>query len=151
MREKKENIRELSTLLYGVFSRYKALYGPGFASGKQVLSETETDIARIIGNKPRTVVGDISKALNLPKSTVTGLIARLEQKGMISRSIHPDDLRTFVLELTSAGRKVVRDHEKNEEEFFAQLIEPLSERESRALIELLKNIAAQGGEKNGNG
>ncbi len=146
MREERERIRELSSLWNGVMSRYRSLCDRVPGKETQILSDTELAILRIIVRGRKTIVGDIVKTLQLPKSTVTGLIARLEQKGLIQRKIFPDDLRSFVLVLTDRGKRVVRETERQEEEFFAKLIEPLSEKESRALLDLLKSIISQGGD-----
>jgi DNA-binding MarR family transcriptional regulator len=149
MKEQREKIRELSSLWNGVMNRYRSLYDRVPRKETQILSDTEISIIRTVGKNPKTLVGDIVRSLQLPKSTVTGLVARLEQKGFIQRKIFPDDLRSFVLVLTDRGKRVVRETERQEEEFFAKLIEPLSEKESRALLDLLKSIISQGGQENG--
>ncbi|MBN1774838.1 MAG: MarR family transcriptional regulator [Clostridiales bacterium] len=146
MKEERERIRELSSLWNGVMNRYRSLYDRVPKKETQILSDTEIAIVRIIGRGTKTIVGDIVKSLQLPKSTVTGLIARLEQKGFIQRKIYPDDLRSFSLVLTDRGKRAVRETERQEEEFFAKLIEPLSEKESRALLDLLRSIISQGGQ-----
>jgi DNA-binding MarR family transcriptional regulator len=86
----------------------------------------------------------------LPKSTVTGLIARLEKKNMIRRTIKTDDLRTFGLALTEKGKKTHSEHLKFETAFYSRLIEPLSDKESIAFFELLRSIVSQGGREDGN-
>ncbi|MDD4094910.1 MAG: MarR family transcriptional regulator [Oscillospiraceae bacterium] len=146
MKEERERIRELSSLWNGVMNRYRSLYDRVPKKETRILSDTEIAIVRIIGRGTKTIVGDIVKSLQLPKSTVTGLIARLEQKGFIQRKIYPDDLRSFSLVLTDRGKRAVRETERQEEEFFAKLIEPLSEKESRALLDLLRSIISQGGQ-----
>jgi len=146
MKEERERIRELSSLWNGVMNRYRSLYDRVPKKETQILSDTEIAIVRIIGRGTKTIVGDIVKSLQLPKSTVTGLIARLEQKGFIQRKIYPDDLRSFSLVLTDRGKRAVRETERQEEEFFAKLIEPLNEKESRALLDLLRSIISQGGQ-----
>lgn len=146
MKEERERIQELSSLWNGVMNRYRSLYDRVPKKETRILSDTEIAIVRIIGRGTKTIVGDIVKSLHLPKSTVTGLIARLEQKGFIQRKIYPDDLRSFSLVLTDRGKRAVRETERQEEEFFAKLIEPLSEKESRALLDLLRSIISQGGQ-----
>lgn len=146
MKEERERIQELSSLWNGVMNRYRSLYDRVPKKETRILSDTEIAIVRIIGRGTKTIVGDIVKSLQLPKSTVTGLIARLEQKGFIQRKIYPDDLRSFSLVLTDRGKRAVRETERQEEEFFAKLIEPLSEKESRALLDLLRSIISQGGQ-----
>jgi DNA-binding MarR family transcriptional regulator len=143
MKERREKMRELSSLWNGVMNRYRALSDRITGREIQTLSETEIAIIKIIDRNDRTVVGDITKSLILPKSTVTGLIARLERKEFIRRLIYPDDLRSFALELTERGNRTIREYEKHEEEIFEKLIEPLSDGQSKALIELLRSMVSQ--------
>lgn len=143
MREQREKLQELSLLWNGVMNRYRTLSGHIPNKDIRTLADTEIEIIKTIERNQRTVVGDISRSLGVPKSTVTGLIARLERKGYIRRRIHPGDLRTFVLELTDLGKTVSREYEKYEEAFLAKLIEPLSERESKAFLDLLRSIVSQ--------
>ncbi len=143
MKERREKMRELSSLWNGVMNRYRALSDRITGRHIQSFSETEISIIKIIDRNDRTVVGDITKSLTLPKSTVTGLIARLERKEFIRRMIYPDDLRSFALELTEQGKRTIREYEKAEEEILEKLLEPLSDKESGALIVLLRSMVSQ--------
>jgi len=126
-------------------NRYRSLYDHVPEKETRILTDTEISILRIVAKDKKTIIGDIVRALSLPKSTVTGLIARLEQKGFIQRRIFPDDLRSFSLALTDRGKRAVRVTERREEEFFSKLIEPLSDEDRWALLDLLRNIISHGG------
>lgn len=145
MRKQRENLRELSLLWNGVMNRCRTLYEHIPRDAALPLSDSEISILRMIGNNRRIVVGDITKFLSLPKSTVTGLITRLERKQLIIRKIYPDDLRSYVLELTEGGENAIRDYDRFEEIFFSRLFEPLTESESKALLDLLRNMISKGG------
>ena len=51
--------------------------------------------------------GQVAELLKVSRTTMTGVLDRLEGEGLISRRIHPDDRRSFALELTAAGRELV--------------------------------------------
>jgi DNA-binding MarR family transcriptional regulator len=58
-------------------------------------------------SNPRTMT-DLSQALNLDNSTVTGLIDRLERSGFVYRSDHPDDRRKWGVFITREGRDEIK-------------------------------------------
>jgi DNA-binding MarR family transcriptional regulator len=51
---------------------------------------------------------DLSQALNLDNSTVTGLIDRLERSGFVHRREYPDDRRKWGVSITSEGREEIK-------------------------------------------
>lgn len=53
-------------------------------------------------------VGDLAERLRLAQSTVSALVGKLSEAGLIMREVDPDDRRASVLTLTTAGRREVR-------------------------------------------
>ncbi|CAJ0706867.1 MULTISPECIES: MarR family winged helix-turn-helix transcriptional regulator [Ralstonia] len=49
-------------------------------------------------------VGDLGRTLYLDTGTLTPLLKRLEEQGLVTRTRDPDDQRRVVIELTNAGR-----------------------------------------------
>ncbi len=58
---------------------------------------------------PGCSAGDIADTLNIHRSTVTGILARLVERGLIRRTTDPDDRRRARLELTPRGREIDRE------------------------------------------
>jgi DNA-binding MarR family transcriptional regulator len=54
-------------------------------------------------------VGDLGRTLYLDTGTLTPLLKRLEEQGLLTRTRDPDDPRRVVIELTDAGR-TLRTH-----------------------------------------
>jgi DNA-binding MarR family transcriptional regulator len=90
---------------------------------------------------PRVDQKMAAELASLDKSTIAGVVARLEKKGWLTRSTHPDDARRRLLvltdrahadlpALTDAARKVQR-----------QLLEPLPDERRDYFIELLQVVA----------
>lgn len=50
-----------------------------------------------------TSVAQLLRRTGQRASTLTGIVDRLEQRGLLERAIHPTDRRSFVLRLTPAG------------------------------------------------
>src|SRR5947209_16871651 len=51
--------------------------------------------------------GRVADALGVSRTTVTGLLDRLEAEGLLTRAIDPSDRRSLVLTLTEKGRELV--------------------------------------------
>jgi len=51
----------------------------------------------------------IAKQILVKSSTVTGIIDRLEQKGLVERKRSSPDRRVIIIELTEAGRTLAKD------------------------------------------
>ena len=82
----------------------------------QALSTNEIAILRIISEKEEVIIKDILEILNLPKSTLTSIIDRLENRNLIVRAISKRDRRSYKLELTEEGKITQDEHIKFEEE-----------------------------------
>lgn len=52
--------------------------------------------------------GEVAEVMKIGKTTVTGILDRLETDGLITRTLDPDDRRSFVLALTDTGRELVQ-------------------------------------------
>lgn len=49
----------------------------------------------------------VADLLGIGRTSVTGLLDRLESEGLLTRSIDPDDKRSFILDLTEKGQNLV--------------------------------------------
>ena len=63
-------------------------------------------VIRMIGRFPGISAGEVSELLHVHPSTLTGVLKRLEQRGLVVRRADPADGRRALLELTAKGRRV---------------------------------------------
>ncbi|HVK74715.1 MAG TPA: MarR family transcriptional regulator [Kofleriaceae bacterium] len=63
-------------------------------------------VLRIVGQSPNKVASEIASTLGIHPSTLTGILARLEQRGALVREIDPEDRRRARFRLTAMGRKI---------------------------------------------
>jgi MarR family transcriptional regulator, organic hydroperoxide resistance regulator len=54
-------------------------------------------------------VGDVSRAIGFLPASTTRFVRKLEDAGLITRAIDPEDLRFFVLEVTAKGLKLAEE------------------------------------------
>jgi DNA-binding MarR family transcriptional regulator len=66
-------------------------------------------VVRMIGLHPTITAQAISTTLGMHPSTLTGVLARLEQRKLILREPDPADRRRARFRLTAAGRRVDRE------------------------------------------
>ncbi|MCL6641059.1 MAG: MarR family transcriptional regulator, partial [Candidatus Rokubacteria bacterium] len=62
-------------------------------------------VVRTLGEQPGLSPGEIATRLHLDPSTLTGIIQRLERRGLVLRQRDPDDGRRYRLELSEKGRR----------------------------------------------
>lgn len=62
-------------------------------------------VIRIVGQRPGLSAGELAEILHVHPSTLTGVLQRLGQRGLIRRTADPHDHRCSVLRLTAKGRK----------------------------------------------
>src|SRR5262249_46223622 len=63
-------------------------------------------VLRILGRYPSASAGRLAEILHLHPSTLTGILKRLETRGLITRRVDPADGRRALFDLTARGLKV---------------------------------------------
>ena len=63
-------------------------------------------VIRIIGQKPNQTASQIANTLGKHPSTLTGVLARLQERNMILREADAEDRRRARFTLTPAGKKI---------------------------------------------
>lgn len=51
-------------------------------------------------------VGELVRIFGIKQSTLTSMLDRLEDDGLVRRDTNPDDRRSFLINITPAGRKL---------------------------------------------
>jgi DNA-binding MarR family transcriptional regulator len=63
-------------------------------------------VLRIVGRFPGIAAGRVAEILHVHPSTLTGILKRLEARGMLQRKADPRDARRALFALTAKGRKL---------------------------------------------
>jgi DNA-binding MarR family transcriptional regulator len=66
-------------------------------------------VIRLVGQTPGQTASAIATMLGKHPSTLTGVLARLEERGLILREADPNDRRRARFTLTAAGKKVDKE------------------------------------------
>lgn len=85
-------------------------------------------------------IRDISKQYDIPPSTLTGIIDRLETKKYIERIRSTEDRRTIELIATELGKQVVKEHVEEDKLFSLNFFNTLQEDKKQLFKELLAEL-----------
>lgn len=66
-------------------------------------------VIRMLGKAPGLTASELSTTLGIDPSTLTGILARLGERDLITRHTDPEDGRRARFKLTSAGQRVDRE------------------------------------------
>jgi len=83
---------------------------------------------------------ELSRALGLDKSAITGLVDRLESKGLVERRLTPADRRAISIVLTAAGKDAAERCLKVTRAFNSAITEGLSEKEIETFSKILQKV-----------
>jgi DNA-binding MarR family transcriptional regulator len=63
-------------------------------------------VIRVVGTHPGLSAGDLARTLHVHPSTLTGILQRLQTRGLLRRSADPNDARRVRLMLTGKGQRL---------------------------------------------
>ena len=90
---------------------------------------------------------ELADAERVQPPTMTKVLAKLEERGLVQRTPHPTDGRQVLLSATTAGREVMAEQRRVKDEWLTRTLAglPAAERETlRRAAEILGRIARQG-------
>lgn len=98
-----KSVRLLAECLQG-FERFS-----GESVRQSGLTPPQFDIIATLGNTPGMSYKELGERTLITKGTLTGVIERLESKGLVARTRSPDDKRSFFVQLTAQGEHVFNE------------------------------------------
>lgn len=134
----KEDMLELASAMHQVWHRFAR-------APKTECSEFEGSHRQglwVIGrlaNGPLKM-SEISEKAGISSASLTGIVDRLEQKGLVVRTTSPTDRRVTMVELTEQGRGVVGSFRTDLASRVEQMLVDFSDEERAELIRLLHKL-----------
>ena len=83
---------------YQAFASYSEAYVRQYQ-----LTPAQFDVIATLGNTQGMAMGDIGDKTLITKGTLTGIVDRLIKKGLVTRTVPPDNRRTVLVQLTAEG------------------------------------------------
>ncbi|MCD6290644.1 MAG: MarR family transcriptional regulator [Anaerolineae bacterium] len=138
MSETRANAHRLLQLLASLRERTIALKMRRLA--QLGLSESHVRTLHILASHGPITMGELARLLFLKPPSVTVIVRRLTERGLVERRPHPNDQRAALLFPTDQGRQVLetiyQDMLRETEHFLAKL----SPTEQEALLEFLEQL-----------
>jgi DNA-binding MarR family transcriptional regulator len=82
----------------------------------------------------------VAEALDVSLSNASGLIDRLEERGLVERLRVPDDRRVVLVRLTDAGKQTLKDAEVLKDEMVGRVLSRLTRVQLERVIEVMGDI-----------
>jgi len=99
-----------------------------------------------LGNQEGVTPTSLSHYQRVSKNTISSLLRGLEQQGLLQRTLDPQDYRLFRIQLTQAGRDLVRESAPKRIKGMNKMIACLEPEEYRTLMvsldKLLRSLIA---------
>src|SRR6266540_4003529 len=92
------------------------------------------------------LAGALADAERVQPPTMTKIVAKLEDRGLIQRTPHPTDGRQVILAASEAGRAVVAEHRRARDAWLAQRLATLTAEERETLhraSEILRRLGRE--------
>jgi DNA-binding MarR family transcriptional regulator len=104
------------------------------------LTMTQFDIVATLGNQPPMTCKELGEKTLVSKGTMTGVLERLETKGLIEKFMNTDDGRSYKIGLSKAGDKLFKKVFPEHVEYLSQAFRKLSKKELEQAVTVLKEI-----------
>lgn len=128
-------MRLLWSVDHGLQSRSKRMETKFGVTGPQRL------VIRIVGRYPGISAGALADVLELHPSTLTGILKRLQERGIVERRTDPKDGRRALFDLTQRGRDLDTLRVGTVESLVRQTLKNLPRRKIDAAQEVLATLA----------
>ena len=120
---------------YQAFERYSA---PDVKA--MGLTTTQFDVIATLGNQPPMTCKELGEKTLVTKGTLTGVLERLEAKGILERKINPEDARSQMIGLTVAGQSLFQEVFPAHLQYLAKAFNKLDGQELVAIEKSLQSL-----------
>jgi len=101
---------------------------------------TQFDILATLGNQPPMTCKELGEKTLMLKGTMTGVLERLEAKGLIEKIANEDDGRSYKIGLTKSGDKLFKKNFPEHLEHLGKALSKLSKKELEQAVAVLKEV-----------
>ena len=136
MKDRIDELRRFIEMLSSRFKQTEELFAT-----KLEVSERELALLRTLVEEGPMITKALGGRFGVPVSTMTGLVDRMEKKGLVRRLRGRRDRRAIELEATPAGALALKEHARGLEAVARGILEALPERDQEALITILRRVA----------
>ncbi|MDQ0201738.1 MarR family winged helix-turn-helix transcriptional regulator [Neobacillus ginsengisoli] len=107
---------------------------------KNKLGITEFSVLEVLYQKGKQTIQQIGNCILISSGSMTYVIDKLEQRGLLSRNACPDDRRVIHVILTDDGNRLMNEIMPKYNEIITNMFDSLGSDEADTLVELLKKV-----------
>jgi MarR family transcriptional regulator, 2-MHQ and catechol-resistance regulon repressor len=107
---------------------------------KNSLSITEFSVLEVLYHKEKQTIHQIGNSVLISSGSMTYVIDKLEQRGLINRIACPDDRRVIHVMLTVDGHELMKKIMPKHQELVENMLGSLNNDEAEILVKLLKKV-----------
>ena len=131
----KDMFMDLRRIMRAMDVHSRALAGSHGLTGPQMLCLRE------IATRGSLTTGSLALAVALSPATLTGILDRLEVRGLVSRERRPEDKRRVLVSLTPIGRQMAQELPSPLQDRFSERMTELSADEQASIRTALASVA----------
>jgi len=106
------------------------------------ISQAEAHVLSHLSMRGSCSIAEVHHSFGHRRSTLTSILDRLEDRGLIDREIHPDDRRSVLLRLTRDGKPLAASARRTLERLEAAALSGLSEQQVASFVAVIEAIQA---------
>jgi MarR family transcriptional regulator, organic hydroperoxide resistance regulator len=106
------------------------------------VTPTQLSVLKLLHEIGDLSLGTLSREIRAHNATVTGIVDRMEQAGLVERDRSEEDRRVWIIRLTTAGRRVAERAKISPWDSLRHALEALPGPDQERLAVILKKIAA---------
>ena len=106
------------------------------------LTTTQFDIVATLGNQPPMTCKELGEKTLVSKGTMTGVLERLEAKGLIEKLMNDEDGRSYKIGLSKSGDKLFKKVFPEHVDCLGKAFGRLSKKELEQAVTVLQNVKA---------
>jgi len=116
---------------------FEARQPEGLPEALRQVSFQDMHVLSVAAEHPDAILRDIRDYMQLPQSTLTSIVNKLEKLGLVRRVINRRDLRSYSLELTAEGHALREQHRRWDRAQVRRMLENLAIGERQQFADLL--------------
>jgi len=107
------------------------------------LSTAQMHTIEMVGHSGSLQMKDLAKKMGVTTGTLTVMIDRLEQQGLLQRTPHETDRRSYLIALTGKGQGLFAEHHQHHLRLTEEITATLSKKEQTLFSAVLDKILGQ--------
>ncbi len=131
----------IEEFMYEFIDKFKLLFYPGQWNNTFLdYSKNEIFALLFVYRKGRVTMSEIAEYIGVPLNTATGIIGRLEKRGVLNRQRDTIDKRVVTVNITPEGMEFLKNELNIISYYYNKLMDSISEEEKILLLKLIGNF-----------